>query len=132
MWLSVTVDDENGRLLRSGEPLEEIVALADKYPLEAILINCSVPEAIVQSMEIYSNSKIPFGAYANGFTNISDAFKEINATVDKLDARTDLNPEKYANFADQWVNAGATLIGGCCEVGPAHIDLLRDRFSSAN
>jgi S-methylmethionine-dependent homocysteine/selenocysteine methylase len=26
------------------------------------------------------------------------------------------------------VNMGATIVGGCCEVGPAHIRHLRDRL----
>ena len=62
-----------------------------------------------------------FGAYANGFTSISDSFKEAGASVDRLDVRKDLGPEEYADFAQQWADLGATIIGGCCEVGPAHI-----------
>ena len=45
-------------------------------------------------------------------------------TVDKLSARKDLSPKVYAEFACQWVEAGATIIGGCCEIGPEHIDFL--------
>jgi S-methylmethionine-dependent homocysteine/selenocysteine methylase len=30
-----------------------------------------------------------------------------------------------------WVEAGATIVGGCCEVGPEHIGVLRDRLRSA-
>jgi S-methylmethionine-dependent homocysteine/selenocysteine methylase len=45
-----------------------------------------------------------------------------------LKSRSDLNPEEYANFAKDWINSGATLIGGCCEVGPAHIAELKRKF----
>ena len=45
-----------------------------------------------------------------------------------LEARTDLTPEAYANFAQIWIDNGATLVGGCCEVGPAHISELKRRF----
>jgi len=31
----------------------------------------------------------------------------------------------------QWVQKGATIVGGCCEVGPAHIKALAERLSSA-
>jgi len=27
-----------------------------------------------------------------------------------------------------WRDAGASLIGGCCEIGPAHIQALSQRF----
>jgi S-methylmethionine-dependent homocysteine/selenocysteine methylase len=71
---------------------------------------------------------IPVGAYANGFTGIHTDFSSVGATVDMLKARTDLGPETYADFAAQWIADGATLIGGCCEVGPAHIAELKRRF----
>ena len=74
---------------------------------------------------------IPVGAYANGFTGIAADFDKIGATVDSLKARTDLGPEAYAKFAQGWIDAGATLIGGCCEVGPAHIAELARRFKAA-
>ena len=52
-------------------------------------------------------------------------------TVDVLGARDDLGPATYAEFAMGWVAAGATIVGGCCEVGPAHIAALRDRLHEA-
>ena len=45
-----------------------------------------------------------------------------------LEARKDLGPAAYAAFAEQWVEGGASIIGGCCEVGPAHIAELARRF----
>ena len=38
-----------------------------------------------------------------------------------LSKRQDLGPEAYADFAETWAEKGATIIGGCCETGPAHI-----------
>ncbi|MGY9011702.1 MAG: homocysteine S-methyltransferase family protein, partial [Rhodobacterales bacterium] len=52
----------------------------------------------------------------------------IGATVDVLTARADLGPAAYADFADGWANQGVSIIGGCCEVGPAHIAEMRRRF----
>ncbi|TIT47517.1 MAG: homocysteine S-methyltransferase family protein, partial [Mesorhizobium sp.] len=45
-----------------------------------------------------------------------------------LHARHDLGPDAYADQAVGWVEAGADIVGGCCEVGPAHIAALRDRL----
>jgi Homocysteine/selenocysteine methylase (S-methylmethionine-dependent) len=44
-----------------------------------------------------------------------------------LEARKNLGPEAYADFADQWVAMGASIIGGCCEIGPEHIAELARR-----
>ena len=48
-------------------------------------------------------------------------FQGRSPTVDALTARTDLTPDAYADLRDGMGRAGATIVGGCCEVGPAHI-----------
>lgn len=117
VWLSVTVDDENGYLLRSGEP---VAALRDLTP-DAWLANCSAPEAMEAALAVFAEWDRPFGAYANGFEEITKAFLKPMSSVDKLSARRDMGPETYAEFALGWVEQGATIVGGCCEIGPAHI-----------
>ncbi len=130
VWLSVTVDDQDGSKLRSGEPISDLLEMLVREPVDALLFNCSIPEAITTAIAHISAIDIPFGAYANGFTKISDEFKELKGTVSSLEARQDLNPQKYADFAQQWIDHGASLIGGCCEVGPAHIKELVRRYAS--
>ncbi len=131
VWLSVTVDDADGTRLRSGEPLGDLAPLIARYRPAAVLANCSVPESMVGAMTALSGFGLPFGAYANGFTHISDAFKTDAPTVDALDQRHDLTPERYADMAIGWVAQGATIVGGCCEVGPAHISELARRLVAA-
>lgn len=131
VWLSVTVDDDTGHLLRSGEPVTDLAPLIAKHRPDAILVNCSRPEAITAALEDIATFGIPFGAYANGFTAISTAFLDAAPTVDVLTQRTDLGPEAYADFAMRWVDQGATIVGGCCEVGPGHIAELATRLRDA-
>ena len=131
VWLSVTVDDHDGSKLRSGEPVTDLARLVAAYPIAAVLANCSVPEAMGDALAGLKTLGLPFGAYANGFTHISGNFLSEAATVRELTHRHDLTPEKYADFAMDWVAAGATIVGGCCEVGPAHIAHLRDRLLGA-
>ena len=59
---------------------------------------------------------------------ISDGFLQDAPTVKELTHRHDLTPEKYGDFAMSWVEMGATIVGGCCEVGPAHIAHLAHRL----
>ncbi|MEO0567671.1 MAG: homocysteine S-methyltransferase family protein [Pseudomonadota bacterium] len=119
IWVSVSVNDYDGTILRSGEPVERLLDYADRA--DALLINCSTPEALTEAMDIIKVTEKPFGGYANGFTEITSSFVQVGATVKELEARPDMTPELYADFAEKWANMGATLIGGCCEVGPAHI-----------
>ena len=129
VWLSLTVDDADGTRLRSGEALADVLAVADAA--DAILINCSVPEAIPAALDVLAQGDKPFGAYANGFTRITAAFLETKPTVDALSARQDLGPEAYAAHAMGWIGQGATIVGGCCEVGPAHITELARAIRAA-
>jgi len=121
VWLSVSVHDRQGHLLRSGEALADLAPLVDRYRPAALLANCSVPEAMGDALAVLGGFGLPFGAYANGFTHISDGFLQDAPTVRELTHRHDLTPAKYAAFALGWVAQGASIVGGCCEVGPAHI-----------
>ena len=40
------------------------------------------------------------------------------------DIREDVTPERYLELARRWVAAGATVVGGCCGIGPEHISAL--------
>ena len=105
--------------------------MLEEFQPDALLVNCSRPEAIAAALTILKPLGLPIGAYANGFTRISDGFLEDRPTVDALTARKDLGPTEYADFAMGWVDAGATVVGGCCEVGPAHIAELARRLTAA-
>ncbi len=132
VWLAMSVDDNDGTKLRSGEPLADVLPLIGEFGVAAILLNCSRPEAVTQGLDILATAGVPFGAYANGFTSIADSFKEVAATADRLEVRRDLGPDEYANFAEDWAAKGATIIGGCCEVGPAHIAELSKRLGTTS
>ena len=131
VWLALTVTDDDGTRLRSGEPLAGIAPLIAQHDPEAVLINCTRPEAVPAALDILAPFGKPFGAYANGFTRITPAFLKDNPTVDALEQRTDLDPAAYADHAMGWVGRGATILGGCCEIGPDHIAELARRLRAA-
>lgn len=128
VWVAFSVDDEDGTRLRSGEPLADIASLLEEFTPECVLLNCARPEAVSQGLPALARLGSPFGVYANGFTRIDPKFDRIGATTDLLTARKDVGPERYADLAEEWVGSGATTIGGCCEIGPAHIAELARRF----
>ena len=125
-YVGLTITDDGTNTLRSGETLEQ--AIEQLLPLgpAGLMINCSMPEAVSAAMDQLKDLPIPFGGYANGFTSI-DALRP-GGTVASLSARSDLSPDAYADFACSWIDTGARIIGGCCEVGPSHIAHLAKRL----
>lgn len=129
IWLAFTVDDEDGTRLRSGEPVSEAAQIAREA--DAALANCSAPEVMAAALDALATARVPTGAYANGFTQITKAFLEGGTTTDGLQARRDMGPKIYADYAMGWLDHGATIVGGCCEVGPAHIAEIAHRLRAA-
>ncbi|MGJ8627002.1 MAG: homocysteine S-methyltransferase family protein [Sulfitobacter sp.] len=130
IWLSLTVSDKDGTKLRSGEPLTTVLDAANAGA-SAILVNCSAPEAIPAALGILAKSNLPYGAYANAFDQITDDFLKAKPTVDALTKRRDMTPAAYADHAMAWADQGATIVGGCCEVTPAHISEIATRLRAA-
>lgn len=129
VWTAFTVDDGDGTRLRSGEPLVEAARAVVDAGAERVLVNCSMPEAVTTALDELAGLGTPFGGYANAFTSVAPL--QPGGTVDSLASRNDLGPDAYADHALHWVEQGATLLGGCCEVGPAHIAALAERLTAA-
>lgn len=130
VWIAFSVADDDGTRLRSGEDLEAAREVIARYAPDAVLINCTRPESVAAALDIIAGFGRPFGAYANGFELISEGFLADAPTVDALTARRDLGPAVYADYAMDWISRGATIIGGCCEVGPAHIAEIARRLTA--
>lgn len=124
--LSFTLSDQFPDQLRSGESIGEALEAIAGYSLGALMFNCSFPETITTGLEALKVLDIPYGGYANGFTSVAPL--KPGGTVDLLAARTDLDEGKYAAHALDWVKNGASVVGGCCEVGPAYIEYLRKQL----
>lgn len=133
-WVSFTLEDAevtDQPRLRSGETVKEAVATMAKAGVNGILFNCCQPEIIADAIQIAKdvlseiNDKVQLGAYANAFPP-----QPKNATAnDGLDElRKDLSPDSYLVWAQRWKEQGATLIGGCCGIGPEHIKALSEQL----
>ena len=123
------MDDECSGNLRSGETLADARAALQSCTPQALLLNCSLPEAVDAAWPHMCALDLPIGAYANGFTSVMPM--EYGTSVDALQARQDLDPQAYSKFAMQWVESGAAIVGGCCEITPAHISHLAGALRAA-
>ena len=58
-------------------------------------------------------------------------FLRDSPTVDTLNLRRDFTPKLYADHVMGWIDQGATIVGGCCEVGPTHIAEIAEQLRVA-
>lgn len=132
-WLSYTLQDEDASqsYIRSGESVEDAVHAALDMNVQSILFNCSKPEVMktaIQKAKAIINKDIQIGVYANAFTDSKNDDSKANETVSKI--RDDMTEEAYLKYSKEWADYGATIIGGCCGIGPEHIKVLSDHFTS--
>ena len=118
-----------GTKLPSGEKISEIVSKIEHKKLLGIMLSCVSPENYELNLNEIKNLGIPFGFKLNGFirtnpkpnyTGALNGSKTGNPN-EFLGVREDLTPEKMFEFAKKFKNAGATILGGCCETRPSHI-----------
>lgn len=69
------------------------------------------------------------GGYANAFSRIpKDWLLGGNKETDGgLTMRQDLTPDRYADFAEHWLDLGANLVGGCCGTTAEHTRAISKR-----
>ena len=135
LWLSFTLADADTSgppVLRSGEPVADAVATSARLGAQAVLFNCSRPEVMgaavsIAAHELAAGNEIAramrIGVYANAFVPL-EVMTAANAELSAM--RVDVTPAAYLDWARDWVRRGATIVGGCCGIGPGHIAELRN------
>ena len=118
-----------GTNLPSGEKISDIINHINHNNLLGLILSCVSPENFSENLEEVKNLGVPFGFKLNafvttkpkdGYTNNYNMSKTGNPN-EFLGQRKDLTPELMANFVKKFKNAGATILGGCCETRPSHI-----------
>ncbi len=125
----VGVHISEGVKLPSGEKISDVISKIKHKHLLGLILACVNPENYEQNLKEIKNLGVPFGFKLNGFlttkptsgyTNTFNKSKTGNPN-EFLGQREDLNPERMAEIAKKFKEAGATILGGCCETRPAHI-----------
>ena len=118
-----------GIRLPSGERISEIISKIDHKNLLGLILSCISPENYEENLAEVKSLGIPFGFKLNGFkttnpdkgyTNNYNKSKTGNPN-EFLGQRKDLTPKNMALIVKKFKEAGATILGGCCETRPAHI-----------
>ena len=118
-----------GTKLPSGEKISEVITQIKHEKLLGIILSCISPENYNLNLNEIKNLGVPFGFKLNAFIktnpkpNYTGAFNQSKTgnPNEFLGVREDLTPEKMSEFAKNFKDAGATILGGCCETRPSHI-----------
>jgi homocysteine S-methyltransferase len=103
---------DDGRTLRGEDPAEAAAVLSD-LPVAALGANCTVGPAVLVSVvgEMVRGTELPVSVQPN-----AGIPQRLGGQV-----RYARNAAYFAEAAQRFVSAGATLLGGCCGTTPAHV-----------
>jgi homocysteine S-methyltransferase len=92
------------------------------HPIQAVLLMCSAPEAISATLpRLRQAFDGPIGAYPNvGYNPMAPRGGRVHLGPDIISAQA-ASPSRLAEFAQEWLEMGAQIVGGCCATGPEHI-----------
>jgi len=122
---------KNGKL-PSGENISDIVKKYKEEIWLGIIAACVHPESYEIINKELKNLNIPYGFKLNAFKNIPDDYAAREPSIwgkggnptKILGSRTDINVNKFYEFVKKFKDAGATILGGCCEIRPSHISKI--------
>lgn len=111
-WISLTAGPQ-GDLMTPDVMLDTAQRCVD-VGAEGVLVNCVSATRTLALVRVLTRLEVRVGAYANA-----------GRPDERIGwASGPPGPERYSALAMEWVEAGATLIGGCCGTGPGHIRAL--------
>lgn len=111
----VTIGDD-GQLL-SGAGLQTFVSGVLEFQPDVLGMNCSVgPKAMMEALEeLKTLTNLPLSVQPNAGLPHMVGGRNIYMS----------SPEYMAEYSKRFIQAGATLVGGCCGTDPAHIKAIR-------
>lgn len=106
IWVTMTLD-QDGMLLSGGQPLACLITL-QRLGVDGFGFNCGAGiEGMIEALRTVSPyAKIPL--------------------IAKPNTMPEKAPKQFADWIGLLLNAGASIIGGCCGTTPAHIRAVRE------
>lgn len=118
LWvgMSCVITDEGPRLVYDGT-LEEAIRMLDDYDIELLAIMHTETKDIDACLDVVDvHWDGPVGVYAQvGDWNGTNWFYDDTVT-----------PGHHAELNQGWLDRGVQVIGGCCGIGPEHIEALQE------
>ncbi len=117
---------KNSGTMWNGEAFTDLVSALKGHKVDGIFLMCSYPEAISASLpNLRKAYDGPIGAYGHlGYDRNPKYGTSPDEPYFAIEMRH-YTPNRYAEFAAQWKEMGAQVIGGCCATRPEHIEAVR-------
>jgi homocysteine S-methyltransferase len=113
-WFSYSVQ---GGTTRAGQRLEDAFAvLSSSRTVVAVGVNCCAPDDVLPALQV---ARAVTGKPAVAYPNSGQGWDSRTHT---WSGQTSYD----VSLAPAWVAAGASYVGGCCQVGPSDIRALAD------
>jgi homocysteine S-methyltransferase len=121
-------------LLPSGESITEVVKKYKNENWLGLIGACVSPEIVENSIEELREINLPFGFKANLWeieepgpqrTFNTAKYDEIGTNPNIAFGKRDkYDPKLFYEFSEKIKKKGATILGGCCETRPSHIEAI--------
>ena len=121
-------------LLPSGESITEVVKKYKNENWLGLIGACVSPEIVENSINELREINLPFGFKANLWeieepgpqrTFNTAKYDEIGTNPNIAFGKRDkYNPKLFYEFSEKIKEKGATILGGCCETTPSHIEAI--------
>ena len=124
-WLSWTLQGDRLGRLPSQETVETAHEIVADLPIDAFLVNCCGANLVSDALpRLSKRTDRRIGGYANA-AEIQTVDETGPRPTPETPPRSYLDPEAYSETVAGWLDAGASIVGGCCGTRPAHIAALR-------
>ena len=113
VWIAFSCKDDIH--LSSGETFRDAAKVAKELGADYVGINCTSPEfvtGLLGSAKDYG----PFVVYPNAGRTWNEKLKRLEGSAVKFSDK----------HIQEWASCGASIIGGCCGIGPTEISQVRN------
>ena len=132
--------------MQYGDSFADLASALSGHQVDAILLMCSRPEDISTALPLLRDVfEGPVGAYSEiGYFPLAPIGGEYtgdptwdevrnggNGTITESIRTGQYTPSRMSDFAQEWIELGAQIVGGCCATGPEHIMAMASSVKKA-
>ncbi len=132
-WVSWTLQGDRMNTLPSGESLANAYLALGELKPSAYLVNCCGANFVTAAItELRRITSARVGGYANAEHVVPGDLRDgvdLDPEETQQKQSTQLDAEAYCSEVKKWLQAEASIVGGCCQTGPEHIHRIKEMLT---